>query len=369
MYIQDLTARHFRNYTELRLSFSPEINFIIGSNGVGKTNILEAISVASNIKSFRNIHDAEIMQWGEDSYFCAITALSGDDSSFEVGCARTDNSVKKKLKIDGKVITNAAEYYGRLLTVILSPNDLVIINGTPDLRRRFFDSVISKIDAKYFKTLIDFKKILASRNRILKESRSGMRDLCQLDAWDNLFSEKAGVLIARRRSFIDQFTNIFRAHYADIGGGDKVPCIRYQPGVELEDAEGIYRNLVKLRSKDHMLGMTSIGPQRDEYILENEDGVKFVHYASQGQRRTAAVALKIAECLLIEEEKGKKAVVLVDDIFSELDDGRRARVIDILRRGNQIIFTMVHYDQKSLSRFGHYKGMMVSGNGEVSELS
>lgn len=353
----------------MRLSFSPGINFIIGSNGVGKTNILEAIAIASNIKTFRNIHDSEIIKWGENSYYCSITTGLGDDNLFEVGCIRVPNSVKKKLKIDGKEISSAAEYYGRLLTVVLSPNDITIINGTPDIRRRFFDSAISKIDSGYFKVLGDFKKVLASRNRFLKQSKSNVRDIHQLDIWDRIFCEKANILVNRRRSFTEQYNQIFQRHYSDIAGDDAVPGIHYQGSCESEDAEGIYHNLAKVRERDHILGMTSIGPQRDEYIIANESGVKFIHYASQGQRRTAAVALKVAECLMIEEEKGKKAVILVDDIFSELDNARRSKLIDMLRRGNQIIFTMVHYDPESLTKFGQHKGILVSGNGVVTELT
>lgn len=368
MVIRDLTVRNFRNYSELQLSFSPAINFIIGKNGVGKTNILEAIAIASNIKTFRNIHDSEIIKWHENGYYCSITTGSSDDSLFEVGCIRLNNSVKKKLKIDGKEISTAAEYYGRLLTVILSPNDITIINGTPDIRRRFFDGAISKIDGGYFRVLGDFKRVLASRNRLLKHTKNSVRDIRQLDAWDQIFSEKASVLIKRRCAFTEHYNQIFQKNYSDIAGDDPVPSIRYQGSCESGDPECIYKSLVMVREKDQILGMTSLGPQRDEYIIENEAGVKFIHYASQGQRRTAAVALKVAECLIIEEEKGKKAVILVDDIFSELDDSRKSRVIDLLRRGNQIIFTMVNYDPESLDQFGHHKGILVSGNGEVTEL-
>ncbi len=368
MYIQDITLKNFRNYSELHLSFSPEINFIIGKNGVGKTNILEAIAIASNIKTFRNIHDSEIIRWDENAYYCSITTGSSDDHRFEVGCMRLQNSVKKKLKIDGKEIASAAEYYGRLLTVILSPDDITVINGAPDIRRRFFDGAISKIDGDYFRVLGDFKRVLASRNRLLKNLKNSARDNHQLDTWDQLFSEKASVLVTRRRSFTEYYNNIFQKQYSDIAGNDPVPCIRYHGSCESGEQDCIYRNLLRVRERDKILGVTTIGPQRDDYIIENEAGVKFINYASQGQRRTAAVAIKVAECLMIEKEKGKKAVILVDDIFSEFDGTRKTNVIDLLTRGNQIIFTMVHYDPESLSHFGHHKGILVSGNGEVTEL-
>ncbi|TFH41895.1 MAG: DNA replication/repair protein RecF [Chrysiogenales bacterium] len=369
MHIKDLTARNFRNYSELHITFSPEINFIIGRNGVGKTNILEAISIASNIKTFRNIHDSEIIKWKEDAYYCSVTMGGGYDSLFEVGCIHVPNSVKKKLKIDGKEIKSASEYYGRLLTVILSPNDINIINGNPDTRRRFFDGAISKIDTSYFKILGDFKKILASRNSLLKHSRNSVHEKQQLDVWDIIFSEKASHLMKRRREFSENFTSIFQKHYADIAEDDEVPFIRYKGSCESENSDDIFKQLVKNRERDHIIRSTIIGPQRDDYIIENKDSVRFVNYASQGQRRTAAVTLKVSECVMIEEHTNKRAVILVDDIFSELDEKRRLKIIDILRRGNQIIFTMVHYEPEKLFRFGNYKGLVVNGNGAVTEIS
>jgi len=111
-----------------------------------------------------------------------------------------------------------------------------------------------------------------------------------------------------------------------------------------------------------------VGPQRDDFILENESGNRFIHYASQGQRRTAAVTLKIAECIMIEEVMGNKSVILVDDIFSELDERRRSKMIDILRRGNQIIFTMVHYSPEQLQKFGDFKGYSVETKGIIKEF-
>src|SRR5208337_4738022 len=160
MFIEELTIKNFRNYGNLQISFSPGINFIIGNNGVGKSNILEAISIVSNIKSFRNINDSEIIKWNEDSYYCSLAVGNHDDSLYEIGCALKSDTVQKRLKIDGKEIKSAAEYYGRLLSVILSPIDINIINGTPDFRRRFFDSVISKIDMTYFEALGEFRKVL-----------------------------------------------------------------------------------------------------------------------------------------------------------------------------------------------------------------
>lgn len=369
MYIQELSIKNFRNYCNLNITFSPEINFIIGNNGVGKTNILEAISVVSNIRTFRNIHDVDIIKWNEDSYYSSVRVGGEGDRLFEIGCSVDNEKIKKKLKIDGKEIKKASDYYGRLLTVILSPQDINIINSTPDYRRKFFDSVMSKIDLSYFEILGDFKKVLASRNKILKEIRFSHKKIKDIDIWDDLFCEKASIIIKKRYQFIEKFNAIFQYFYSNIAVDDEAPRIRYESTTKTDDRTGIHQLLTTGRSKDINLGSTSIGPQRDDFILENTSGNRFTNYASQGQRRTAAVTLKVTECIIIEEEKKSKAVILIDDIFSELDEIRRSKLIDLLRRGNQIIFTMVHFDPIQLNRFGNYKGFLIEPNGEIRELS
>jgi DNA replication and repair protein RecF len=369
MYIQDLSIKNFRNYDNVHITFSPEVNFIIGNNGVGKTNILEAISVVSNIRTFRNISDVDIIKWHEDSYYSAVRVDGYHDSLFEVGCSVENEKIKKKLKIDGKEIKKASEYYGRLLTVILSPQDINIINSTPDYRRRFFDSVISKLDESYFDLLGDFRKVLASRNKILKDVRFNHKDIKELDVWDKLFCEKAGAIIQKRIHFIEKFNAVFQHFYSNIASEDEAPLIRYESSTKTYDIGQINDLLIQSRTKDLNFGSTTIGPQRDDFILENTSGNKFTNYASQGQRRTAAVTLKVSECIIIEEEKKSKAVILIDDIFSELDEIRRSKMIDLLRRGNQIIFTMVHFDPVQLNRFGNYKGFLIESNGNIRELS
>lgn len=369
MYIHELSIKNFRNYSNLHITFSPEINFIIGNNGVGKTNILEAISVVSNIRTFRNIHDADIVKWNEDSYYSAVRVGGEGDRLFEIGCSVDNDKIKKKLKIDGKEIKKASEYYGRLLTVILSPQDINIINSTPDYRRKFFDSVISKIDLPYFEILGDFKKVLASRNKLLKEIRFGQKNVKDLDIWDDMFCEKASFIIKKRYQFIQKFNAIFQYFYSNIAVDDEAPRIRYECTTKTDEKAGIQQLLITGRSKDFNMGSTSLGPQRDDFILENTFGNRFTNYASQGQRRTAAVTLKVSECIIIEEEKKVKAVILIDDIFSELDEIRRSKLINLLRRGNQIIFTMVHFDPVQLNRFGSYKGFLIEPFGSLRELS
>ena len=369
MHIKELICKNFRNYRDLRIEFSPGINFIIGENGAGKTNILEAISITSQMKSFRNISDSEIIKWGETSYFCSSSLENSKHNKFDVGCAYFGDKLKKRVKVDGTEIRGVSEFYGKFLTVIFSPVDIDIINGPPDLRRRFFDSAISKIDPVYLKTLSEFKKVLQSRNRVLKKIRDeGIKELSELDVWDSLFSEKSSFIIKKRIGFLNEFEKTFKGHYIKISGEDGSPCINYSNSSESLDAASIYDKLFQSRRRDIILGSTGIGPQRDDYLICKNDGTGFVNYASQGQRRTASICLKISEFEIIESASAEKCVILVDDIFSELDEKRRKNMIEILRRGNQVIFTVVDINRIEIDNFTDYKEFVVEIPGVIRSL-
>jgi DNA replication and repair protein RecF len=186
MVINKIHVKNFRNYTDTSFAFSAGHNFIVGKNGTGKTNVIEAVTIVSNVRSFRGVHDREIIQWGHDSYFCGATVIGSDDSLFEVGCAIHNDRVHRKLKVDGAEARKLSDYFGKLLTVVISPEDIRIITDGPDERRRFFDSVISKTDLSYLRTLIEFRRVLSHRNRVLKELREKRKyDDSQLDIWDD----------------------------------------------------------------------------------------------------------------------------------------------------------------------------------------
>ncbi|HNX24780.1 MAG TPA: AAA family ATPase, partial [Spirochaetota bacterium] len=153
MILKSLKLINFRNYDNLEINFSPEINFITGDNGSGKTNILEAISIISNLKSFRNINDNNIVKWNSSSYYCSGEITDSEYLKFEVGYSVQNNKPKKKIKIDSNEIKKVSDYYGKLITVNFIPTDINIINGTPEIRRRYFDSVISKIYPDYIDEL------------------------------------------------------------------------------------------------------------------------------------------------------------------------------------------------------------------------
>ena len=342
MILKNIRLINFRNYSDTVINFSPAINFITGDNGSGKTNILEAISIISNLKSFRNTNDSNIIKWDNNSYYVGGEVLDSEYSKFRVGYSMQDNKPKKKIKIDGVEIKKISDYYGKLITVNFIPNDINIINGTPDIRRRYFDSVISKIFPDYIDELNKYRDICFSRNLLLKKIKDNQGDIKLLEVWNKMFSEKALSIINKRKVFIKKFNELFLKNYLNISKEDDSPEIFYMSSLKSENIEGISAEVNSNIKFDLSRGNTSYGPHRDDYYIKNSKGIGFINYASQGQRRTASISLKFSEVEIIKEIKQKKCIILVDDIFSELDEKRRDGMMELLKNEGQIIFTMVN---------------------------
>jgi len=342
MILKNIRLINFRNYSDIIINFSPAINVITGDNGSGKTNILEAVSIISNLKSFRNINDNNIIKWNNDSYYVGGEISDSEYSKFRVGYSIQNNKPKKKIKIDGVEIKKVSDYYGKLITVSFIPNDINIINGTPDIRRRYFDSVISKIFPDYIDELNKYREICFSRNLLLKKINDNKGDIKLLEVWNKMFSEKALTIINKRKNFIKRYNEFFCKNYLKISNEESSPEISYLSSLKSENTEDMLSEINANIKIDLRRGNTVCGPHRDDYYIKNSNGIGFVNYASQGQRRTASISLKFSEAEIIKEIKQKKCIILVDDIFSELDEKRRDGMMELLKNEGQIIFTMVN---------------------------
>jgi DNA replication and repair protein RecF len=345
MYIKELALRNFRNYNNILIEFSPGVNFIAGPNAAGKTNILESISIISNLRSFRNVPDSEIIKWGEDTYFGSSTLEDSPFTKFEIGCSLLSDKIQKKAKIDGLVKKRISDYYGKFLTVIFSPEDIALAGGPPEIRRKFFDAVISKVDIEYLNNLSEFKRILASRNKLLRDIREKKKNKSsELDVWDNMFAQRASFILKKRIEFLKMFNETFKKSGMQISENEESPYIEYNPTFSSNETNIILEELLMRRNKDIIIASTGSGPHRDDYAILFKDNKIFKNCASQGQKRTAAVSLKIAECEFLEQETQQKPVILIDDIFGELDEKRRNKMMDIIKSRNQIIITAVNPD-------------------------
>ena len=364
MILKSIKLINFRNYQNLEMEFSPEINFITGQNGSGKTNILEAVSIISNLKSFRNILDKDMIRWNNNSYYCSGEITGSEQARFEVGFSNENFKIKKKLKIDGNEIKKVSDYYGKLITVAFIPSDINIISGPPEIRRRYFDSVISKLYPEYIDDLNRLRQILNARNILLKKIKAGLTDLKQIDVWNRMFADKSYSIIKKRIEFINIFNSIFYNIYKNISGEIESPLITYNSTLNYISHEEIFNDILNNQRRDIRRGSTGIGPQRDDYLFCNSPGFNFMNYASQGQKRTAVISLKISEFEIIKKIREKKSIILVDDIFSELDEKRRNNMIEILIKEGQLIFTMVDNNRLRVSENYKTKSFLVN-NGYV----
>lgn len=252
---------------------------------------------------------------------------------------------KKKAKIDSITIHSVSEYFGKLLTVIFSQNDINIISGEPDFRRRFFDGIISKIDSNYFSNINDYKKIIIHRNHLLKQIKinGNKKLLADLDSWDLLLSEKAVIISEKREHYVKVFNRQFAELFRDIIDDGFPVEIKYMNTLHSSTSFEIMNQLIIMRKKDIHLGWTSVGPHRDDYILINSRARFFNTYASQGQRRIAAILLKINEAIMIGQVAGKQCILLIDDVFNDIDYEKQKKIMSFVFRGNQIIFAGIDF--------------------------
>ncbi len=326
MYIKELELKNFRNYDEIHLEFNKNINFIIGDNAQGKTNLLEAIFMSSISKSFRTSKDFEMIRFGKD--YCMIK-IYAEKELFPVNIEiKIDKNKGKFIKIDGISASKASELLEKVYIVIFSPEDLKIVKDEPEKRRKFIDRELSMLKPSYYNSLSNYKKVLAQRNIYLKERDI---DFTILDIWDIQLAEYGSKIIEMRQNFIKKIDVISSDIHKKITNGKELLKIEYDPNVfNLNDnKKALYEELKKSVNNDLRLRTTTKGPHRDDIQFFIDD-VNVRNFGSQGQQRTAALSLKLAELNLIKEESGESAILLLDDVMSELDSTRQKFLVKTL---------------------------------------
>lgn len=342
MKITKLQLNSFRNYASKELEFElkkPTI-LITGENGKGKTNILEAIYLLSVGKTFRGAHQEDLIKWGMD-YFTVKGALQKGDNPdpddiqrLEVNFCTYPRKIKTFRINDVK--KSHAEYLGEFVTVLFHPKDLNMLYLEPSLRRKYLNLLLSQTDKYYLEALSAYTRILKQRNALLDEIQDGARHRDDLDTWDEKIAEAGTILIEKRKRLIDYFNNKLQALYRKISGGKETLEIKYKTSIA--DPENYLRTLKLKRDKDVRYGTTSIGPHRDDitFIL-NEKPIE--EFASRGEFRTILIALKITEISYIKRIKNHYPVLLLDDVFSELDEQRQAHLFKAIEPCQTIITT------------------------------
>ena len=351
MKIKCLYLHNFRNYGLCSLQFPAMVNIFYGKNAQGKTNLLEAIFYAAFGMSHRTFQEDDL--FGDGRREMAVKAdFTSFDSDYEIKIKRYEQNgrIKKELLLDN-VNIRAKEHYGTLNTVMFSPEDLQLIKGEPQLRRRFFDMQIAQTDKAYYELLVKYNRLLQQRNRLLKEIRDNNGDKVQLNLWNNELSATAARIIKKRLAALEKLLVIASGIYASIAGGSESMLINYalktsndfilqqSDKSENEWQEFYLKELHERQVLDILRGNTSIGPHRDDLFFY-VSGKLLKAFGSQGQQRSAALALKLAQLEYVKNNTGEYPVLLLDDVMSELDSERRTHLLKFIDGRVQTFITV-----------------------------
>ena len=371
--IQSLKLRDFRNYHELEITPHPGVNILFGQNGSGKTNLLEAIHYCALGRSHRTSQDKEVVSKGAE--FAAVgVQLQKNAARMDIQVKLTPNDGKKKsVFVDRKRAGRLSDLMGHVQCVIFSPEDLMLVKEGPSVRRRYLDMMLSQVSTAYFTALQQYQKALDQRNALLREAKKGLRlDAAMMDAFEEAMAAQCAVVIPLRRRMVHHTAFVAGVKYDAISGRENEKFrMDYECCVpEGEDiAAYAVSELKKNRQEDVFRGSTSFGIHREDIILTLK-GREMKVFASQGQIRTAALSMKLAQLEVFRGETGEAPILLLDDVMSELDMTRRTRLLEEIS-GVQTFITCT--DESDLEgcreRRSYQVWMDDAGFGRVKEAS
>ena len=328
--VKTLTVKHLRSHTEYSISFSPEVTIITGANGSGKTSLLEAIHLGLQGSSFRG-SDAELLQ--KQSPWWRIDVIIDDDQLRTIKFDPTKPTSRKQFTIDNKVTARLPQKLKHPI-VLFEPEDLRLLHGSPARRRQFIDRFVSQLNPLYGPTLRKYERALKQRNNLLKHSYINED---QLFAWNFALADHGAYIIEQRIAFIEQLNQNLTGLYQDIAGTHDDVSIHYSHTFVGDVKQKLLNELTAHLEKDRYLGSTSVGPHRHDVIFEINNSPA-LSTASRGEARTIVLALKFLEVEIIEQLTEKTPIILLDDVFSELD-ATRQKLLTSQLKGHQIIIT------------------------------
>ena len=353
MIIQSLELENFRNYETLSIHFDGGTNILYGDNAQGKTNILEAVYLSATTKSHKGSKDKDMIRFAsEEAHIRTYVRKDGLENRVDMHLRKNKS---KGIAINGQKIKKAADLLGLLNVVFFSPEDLSIIKNGPSERRRFVDMELCQLDSVYLHNLNHYNKIVNQRNRLLKDlyAKPGLKDTLFL--WDSQLVAFGQKIIERRNTFISQLNEIIYGLHLKLTGGKEELQIVYEPDVLALDFE---EKLQKCQERDIRLKQTSIGPHRDDFSFA-VGTVDIRKFGSQGQQRTAALSLKLAEIELVKKMTKDVPLLLLDDVLSELDSNRQNYLLNSIGE-LQTIITCTGLEEFVNNRFEINKVFKVS---------
>jgi len=332
--VKSLSLNNYRNYSSVNLEFSESINVFYGNNGQGKTNLIEAIYFCSSGRSHRTSKDTELIKIGsQKTYIGLLTKNSERYNKIEI---QIDRNERKRIKLNEIPAKKVGELMGRLNAVIFCPEDLLLVKEGPSERRRFVDIGISQARPSYFYDLQQYLKVLSQKNNLLREIQSNNRLKDTLEVWNTSLAEYGSKIIKCRQDFLNRISILATKKHSEFTNDNERLNIIYKPSIKIDNGDNIItikekfgKQLNDVFFKEITKGVSLIGVQRDDFdITLNEIDLK--HFGSQGQQRTAVLAMKAAEVEIIKEQTNELPILLLDDVMSELDTTRQKLLFNSL---------------------------------------
>ncbi|ANE46022.1 recombinase RecF [Paenibacillus swuensis] len=354
MFLKRMALQHYRNYDNVQIETDANVNIFIGPNAQGKTNLLEAIFVMALTKSHRTSKDKELISWNGSA------AQLHSEIEKKYGAVTLDLSISalgKKAKINGLEQRKLSNFIGALNVVMFAPEDLEIVKGAPGIRRRFLDMEIGQVQPAYLHDLSQYHKILLQRNNALKAMNpGGASNQALMDVWNEQLVSYGTKIMKKRQNFINKLQIWAERIHSGITGGTEQIRIDYAPSFGSKDIgdetivfEQFMLKLSQVKDQEFRRGMTLVGPHRDDLVF-SINGKDVQTFGSQGQQRTTALSLKLAEIELIREEVGEYPILLLDDVLSELDQSRQTQLIETFQNKVQTFITTTGIESVNLNK-------------------
>ncbi len=361
MLIQEIRLSNYRNIEEIHISgFSETKNIIIGQNAQGKTNLIEAINYLSCAKSFRTASEDQLIKDDKDEALLGCVYKRRDHSGKIE--AKISRGSKKAIKVNGMPISRVGELLGKVNTVVFAPEDMRTLKESPGFRRKMLDMEISKIKPSYYKTLQRLNEILKNKNMVLKQK---FPDKTLIEVYNEELAEASQTIIMHRMEYIEKLSAYSAVYHSTLKGNEKLELI-YRPCVNIENTQNIrdavFNRLCEIFESEAEMGYSLTGPQREDFdIIIN--GKKAKLFSSQGQQRTAMISIKLAVSQIAYESTGEYPVLLLDDVFSELDAKRADALFDAIQN-MQVFITAADGMQRDVFK---KEKVFVIENGRIEE--
>ncbi len=335
MLLKYVQLKNFRNYLFKEFNFSDKKNIITGKNGTGKTSLLEAIYIISNSKSFRS-PDFFIPNYNSNTYYIKGDLIETKKITHTIEISYTKSEKRKQIKFDSSPINNFSKIIGTLKSVLFVHKDLLIIEGSPEIKRKFLNTLFSQIDKEYYSNLIKYSKILESRNFVLKQEDNPQK-FKNIEILNQSLAEYGSKIVFKRFQYISELSKIFTQEMQKRELDLNQPEIKYVSNIKenkfhnIEDIKENYLNLLeKDIKKEILLGHTIYGPHRDNIIFINKEGYDLSEILSLGEKRVVSLITKFAEFYFIKSRTSDTPIILMDDILLELDDRNRYIFIEFI---------------------------------------